>query len=62
MFQDVRHDRSLVLILSLIDEGLLRHVGLLETRENIMKGIKISYYQIFGENWGKECNTSEQIS
>ena len=39
MFEDFRHERSLILLLSLIDEGVLRQFGFTDHEINITKNL-----------------------
>ena len=39
MFEDIRHERSLILLLWLIDEGVLRQSGFTDHEINITKNL-----------------------
>ena len=41
LFEDVRHERSLILLLSLTDEGILKQAGFLDNEIEIIKNIAL---------------------
>ena len=41
LFEDVRYERTLILVLSLTDEGILNQVGFTENERKIIKDIAL---------------------